>query len=264
MESKQHKVWKQELYEYLRGRISGCIGCAFGHDGDGHSPTYKAGSPATGFGRQLVIWPCVEHGYHTYDLLRGAGWIEIERTQKTPNGLSCRPDVAVLDTHYRPMAFLEVVNRHRPGNSLKVAEELDIPVFEIAAPKERMVESGLLSQRRWWEVVPGVPESERLQKEYIAEIGEEVMGRNNPDVSGEWLEMDRVYLPDGKMTNTIRFSEAKLSAGRFPIAGGMIWAKSCSWDCKRVIAVEKTKRIWTGRIPLSPRRPGCDRTLGTR
>ena len=227
------------MYVYLRGRVSGCVGCARGGKLDDHAPTYKAGSPATGFGQQLVIWPCLKHNFHTFDLLRGAGWIEIERNQHGRNGLLCRPDVTVLNTHYQPMAFLEVVNRSRPLKSVRVAEGLDIPLFEIAAPKDRTVAPGLVSSRRWWEVASDMPEANRIQMEYMEAVGDELVGRNDPARSGTFFDMSGLVGDDGEVYRTVRTSAPDLTEGRFPTAGGMIWAKSCSWSCKRVVAVEE-------------------------
>ena len=91
---------------------------------------------------------------HSYDLLRGAGFVVMEQQQSAPNSGRCRPDLTILDTHREPLAFIEIVRSNRPTNSLRVAEELGIPLFTILAPHRRSLVPGLRPSRPWWGLRP--------------------------------------------------------------------------------------------------------------
>ena len=49
------------------------------------------------------------------------------------------------------MAFVDIVRSNRPSNSLRIAGELDIPLFTIMAPEGQSLVPGLQPSRPWWD-----------------------------------------------------------------------------------------------------------------
>ena len=134
MPSQQHEQWKQDLFDHLDRKLSGCMSCEFGESRDSHAPTHRGRHREPS---QQILWTCERMHPHSYDLLRGTGFVVMEQQQSAPIGGRCRPDLTILDAHRKPLAFIEIVRSNRPTNSLRVAEELGIPLFTILAPHRR-------------------------------------------------------------------------------------------------------------------------------
>ena len=84
-----------------------------------------------------MLWTCERMHPHSYDVLRGAGFVVMEQEQSAPVSGICRPDLTILNTHREPLAFIEIVRSNRPSKSVRVANELGIPLLTILAPEGR-------------------------------------------------------------------------------------------------------------------------------
>ena len=139
MPSKQHEQWKHDLFNHLDRKLSGCVACEFGEARDNHAPTHRGSHLGPS---QQILWPCEQMHPHSYDLLRGAGFVVLEQNQYSPvGGRKCRPDITILDTHRQPPVFIEIVRSNRPTNSYRVAEELNIPLFTISGAPQTVARS---------------------------------------------------------------------------------------------------------------------------
>ena len=96
-----------------------------------------------------MLWTCERMYPHSYDVLRVGGFVVMEQEQSAPVSGICRPDLTILSTHREPMAFIEIVRSNRPSKSVRVARELDIPLFTILAPERRSLCPGLRPSRPW-------------------------------------------------------------------------------------------------------------------
>ena len=172
MPSRQHEQWKQDLFEHLDRKFSGCISCELGENRDSHSPTNRGRHREPS---QQILWTCEQMHPHSYDLLRGAGNVVMEQQQSAPTRGRCRPDLTILDTHRKPLAFIEIVRSNRPTNSLLVAEELGIPLFTILAPHRRSLVPGLMPSRPWWGFDDSLPEDARQQMHFMEQVADELV-----------------------------------------------------------------------------------------
>ena len=55
MPSKQHEQRKQDLFNHLDHKLSGCIVCEFGEGRDNHAPTHRGSHREPS---QQILWPC--------------------------------------------------------------------------------------------------------------------------------------------------------------------------------------------------------------
>ena len=95
MPSQQHEQWKQDLFDHLDRKLSGCVSCEFGESRDSHAHTHRRRHREPS---QQVLWTCERMHPHSYDLLRGAGFVVMEQQQSAPIAGRCRPDLTILDT----------------------------------------------------------------------------------------------------------------------------------------------------------------------
>ena len=188
------------------------------------------------------MWFCERGHPHSFDLLRGAGYVEMGKAQSAPIAGICRPNLTVLNTHRDPTAFIEIVRTHRPGKSREVAQELGIPLFTILASDRNVLRPGLYTGHPWWEFDPGLSDKDREQMRFMRQVADEMMRR---DGSGDstWAELDLVFDGGGGLQfGSCRGSPPDLSSPMFPRNGDMIVAEICSWDCE--ISMEVTRREW--------------------
>ena len=186
---------------------------------------------------QQVLWTCERMHPHSYDLLRGAGLVVMEQQQSAPIGGRCRPDITILDTHREPLAFIEIVRSNRPTNSLRVAEELGIPLFTILAPHRRSLVPGLRPSRPWWDFDPSLPEDAKQQMYFMEQVADELMRRND-DGDSTWANLDMMLDDDGNLAfASFRGSPPDLEGPTFPRAGDLIVAELCSWGCEKAMEV---------------------------
>ena len=134
MASKQHEKWNRDLFDHHDRKLSGCISCEIGESRDSHAPAHRGRHREPS---QQILWTCERMHPHSYDLLRGAGFVVMEQQQSAPINGRCRPDLTILNTHREPLAFVEIVRSNRPTKSLRVADELGIPLFTTLAPHRR-------------------------------------------------------------------------------------------------------------------------------
>ena len=234
MPSQQHEQWKHDLFDHLYRKLSGCVWCEFGESRDSHTATHRVRHRETS---QQILWTCEQMHPHSYDLLRGAGSVVMELQQSAPIGGRCRPDITILDTNCEPQAFIEIVRSNRPTNSLRVAEELDIPLFTILAPHRQSLVPGLMPSRPWWGFDPTLPESARQQMYFMEQVADELMRRNG-DGNSMWANLDMMLDDDGKLVfASFRGSPPDLAGPTFPRAGDLIVAELCSWDCDKAMEV---------------------------
>ena len=83
MPSQQHEQWKQDLFDHLDRKLSGCISCEFGEGRDSHTPTHRGRHREPS---QQALWTCEQMHPHSYHLLRGAGFVVMEQQQSAPIG----------------------------------------------------------------------------------------------------------------------------------------------------------------------------------
>ena len=240
MPSQQHEQWKRDLFDHLDRKLSGCIACEFGDTRDSHAATHRGQRREPS---QQILWTCERMHPHSYDLLRGAGFVVMEQNQSSPvSGTQCRPDITVLDTHRQPMAFIEIVRSNRPSNSLRVAEELGIPLFTILAPHGRSLRPGLHPSRPWWDLDADLPDKAKREMYFMEKVADELMRRQS---SGEstWSELDLMVDEGGNLEfASLRSSPPDLCGPTFPRAGDLIVAELCSWDCAKALDVQKRER----------------------
>ena len=239
MPSKQHEQWKHDLFDHLDQKLSGCVSCESGETRESHTPTFRGQFREAS---QRILWTCGQMHPHSYDVLKGAGSVVMEKYQSAPESGRCCPDLTILNTHREPIAFIEVVRYNRPKKSVAVAEELDIPLFTILAPHRRSLNPGLHRSRPWWEFDPTLSEAERSQMHFMEKVGDELMRRNNNGDS-TWSELDMAVDEDGNLEfASLRGSPPNLTGPTFPRAGDLIVAELCSWDCDK--AMEMQRRQW--------------------
>ena len=110
MPSEQHDQWKGDLFRHLDRKLSGCVLCEMGEERDDHRPMPRGQHREPS---QEIMWTCERMHPHAFDVLRGAGFVEMEKYQYAPHGGRCCPDVTILNTHREPMAFIEIVRYSR-------------------------------------------------------------------------------------------------------------------------------------------------------
>lgn len=234
MPSEQHEQWKRDLFGHLERKLSGCAWCEIGQDRDEHPPSHRGQRREPS---QEIVWTCERMHPHAFDVLRGAGFVEMEKYQYAPQSGRCCPDVTILNTHREPMAFIEIVRYSRPRNSLRVAEELGIPVFTILAPHRSSLRPGLQTARPWWDLDPTLPEEVRDQMSFMEQVADELMRRHHHGDS-TWSELDMRVDENGQLAySRLRGSPPDLSSPTFPRTGDLIVAELCSWDCDTAMEV---------------------------
>ncbi|MCY4623622.1 MAG: hypothetical protein OXC99_01230 [Chloroflexi bacterium] len=199
---------------------------------------------------------------HSYDLLRGAGFVVMEQQQSAPIGGRCRPDLTILDTHRDPLAFIEIVRSNRPSNSLRVAEELGIPLFTILAPHRRSLVPGLRPSRPWWDFDPSLPTDAKQQMYFMEQVADELMRRNG-DGDSTWANLDMMLDDDGKLVfASFRGSPPDLAGATFPRTGDLIVAELCSWGCDNAMEVLQRERHMDQQSAMVSLRETLEQDLG--
>ena len=260
MPSKQHEQWKQGLFNHLDHKLSGCIVCEFGEGRDNHAPTHRGSQREPS---QQILWPCEQMHPHSYDLLRGAGFVVLEQNQYSPvGGTICRPDITVLDTHRQPLAFVEIVRSNRPTNSYRVAEELNIPLFTILAPHRQSVVPSLQPSRPWWTFDPTLPEDTKRQIAFMEKVADELMQRSG-ERDSTWSSLDMMLDDNGNLAfATFRSSPPDLADPAFPRAGDLIVAELCSWRCDKAMEVLERVRLLNQQQAIVSMRQTLEQDLG--
>ena len=259
MPSQQHEQWKQDLFDHLDRKLSGCISCEFGEHRGSHAPTHRGRHREP---LQQVLWTCERMHPHSYDLLQGAGYVVMEQEQSAPIGGRCRPDLTILDTHREPLVFVEIVRSNRPSNSLRVAEELGIPLFTILAPHRRSLVPGLRPSRPWWDFDPSLPEDTKRQMYFMEQVADELMRRNG-DGDSTWANMDMMLDDDGKLVfASFRGSPPDLTGPTFPRTGDLIVAELCSWGCDKSIEVLGREQLMVQQDAMVFMRKTLEQDLG--
>ena len=259
MPSQQHEQWKQDLFDHLDRKLSGCISCEFEEARDSHAPTHRGRHREPS---QQVLWTCERMHPHSYDLLRGAGFVVMEQEQSAPIGSRCRPDLTILDTHREPLAFIEIVRSNRPSNSLRVAEELGIPLFTILAPHRRSLVPGLRPSRPWWDFDPSLPEDAKRQMYFMEQVTDELMRRNG-DGDSTWANLDMMLDDDGKLVfASFRGSPPDLAGPMFPRTGDLIVAELCSWGCDKAMEVLEHERLMDQQNVIVSMRETLEQDMG--
>ena len=259
MPSQQHEQWKQDLFDHLDRKLSGCIACELGESKDGHVPTHRGRHHRPS---QQILWTCERMHPHSYDLLRGAGYVVMEQRQSAQISGHCRPDITILDTHREPLAFIEIVRSNRPTNSLRVAEEQGIPLFTILAPHGRSLIPGLNPSRPWWDFDPALPAEAKRQMYLMEQVADELMRRNG-DEDSTWAELDMMLDDDGNLAfATFRGSPPDLAGPMFPRTGDLVVAELCSWGCDKAEEVLEHERLMDQQHAVASMRETLEQDLG--
>ena len=259
MPSQQHEQWKQDLFDHLDRKLSGCISCEFGEGRDSHTPTHRGRHREPS---QQVLWTCERMHPHSYDLLRGAGFVVAEQLQSAPVSGRCRPDITILNTHREPLAFIEIVRSNRPTNSLRVAEELGIPLFTILAPHRRSLVPGLRPSRPWWDFDPSLPTDAKHQMHFMEQVADELMRRSG-DGDSMWADLDMMLDDDGNLVfASFRGSPPDLAGPTFPRTGDLIVAELCSWDCDKSMEMLGRERLMDQQNAIVSMRETLEQDLG--
>ena len=240
MPTEQHEQWKRDLFYHLDSKLSGCVPCEFGESRNSHAPAHRGHHREPS---QQVLWTCERMHPHSSDVLRGAGFVVMEQYQSASDSGRCRPDLTILDTHREPMAFIEIVRTNRPGNALRVAEELNIPLYTILAPHRRSLIPGLRPSRPWWDFDPTLPEDAKRQMYFMEQVADELMRRGGEGDS-TWSSLDMMLDDEGNLQfASFRGSPPDLSGPTFPRTGDLIVAELCSWDCDKAMEVLHCERV---------------------
>ena len=259
MPSQQHEQWKQDLFDHLDRKLSGCISCEFGESRDSHAPTYRGRHREPS---QQILWTCERMHPHSYDLLRGAGFVVMEQKQSAPISGICRPDLTILDTHREPLAFIEIVRFSRPTNSLRLAEELSIPLFTILAPYRRSLISGLRPPQPWWDFDPSPPADAKRQMYFMEQVTDELMHRSG-DGDSTWANLDMMLDDAGNLVfANFRGSPPDLAGPTFPRTGDLIVAELCSWGCDKAMEMLEHERLMDQQNALVSMRQTLEQDLG--
>ena len=199
---------------------------------------------------------------HSYDLLRGTGFVVMEQQQPAPIGGRCRPDLTILDAHRKPLAFIEIVRSNRPTNSLRVAEELGIPLFTILAPHRRSLVPGLRPSRPWWDFDPSLPADAKHQMYFMEQVADELMRRNG-DGDSTWANLDMMLDDAGELAfASFRSSPPDLAGPTFPRTGDLIIAELCSWGCDKAMEVLEHERLMDEQHAIVSMRQALEQDLG--
>ena len=259
MPSKQHERWKRDLFKHLERKLSGCIECEFGENQDSHAPTHRGRHREPS---QEILWTCERMHPHAYDVLRGAGFVVMEKYQSAPVSGRCCPDLTILNTHREPMAFIEIVQSNRPQKAVRVAEELGIPLFTILAPYRRSLRPGLQPSRPRWDLDPDLSEDAKRQMSFMDQVADELMRRNG-DGDSTWANLDMMLDEDGNLGYaSFRGSPPDLSGPAFPRTGNLIVAELCSWDCDKAMEMVKHQRVMEEQDAMVSMRQTLEQNLG--
>ena len=260
MPSQQHEQWKRDLFDHLDRKLSGCIACEFGDTRDSHAATHRGQRREPS---QQILWTCERMHPHSYDLLRGAGFVVMEQNQSSPvSGTQCRPDITVLDTHRQPMAFIEIVRSNRPSHSYRVAEELNIPLFTILAPHRQSLIPGLRPSQPWWDFDPSLPGDAKRQMYFMEQVADELMHRSG-DGDSTWSNLDMMLDDDGNLVfASFRGSPPDLAGPTFPRTGDLVVAELCSWRCDKAMEVLKHERLMDQQNAIISMRQTLEQDLG--
>ena len=259
MPSQQHEQWKQDLFHHLDRKLSGCISCEFGESRDNHAPTYRGRHREPS---QQILWTCERMHPHSYDLLQDAGFVVKEPRQSAPISGSCRPDIAILDIHREPLAFIEIVRSNRPTNSLRVAEELGIPVFTILAPNRQSLIPGLRPSRPWWDFYPSLPAEAKRQMYFMEQVAYELTRRSG-DADSTWADLDMMLDDDGNLVfASFRGSPPDLPGPTFPRTGDLIIAELSSWGCDKAMETLEHERFMDQQNAIVSMRETLEQGLG--
>jgi hypothetical protein len=215
------------------------VRCEFGYAPEEHPPAYACGSKRPNPLRQDIMWVCDNGHHHIFDLLDGAGQVVKEARLDAPQTGRYIPDIAILDTHYQPSAFVEIVYKNRRSKVRRAAEELGIPVFSVLAPGRKALQPSLHDNRPWWESTD-MPEEIQRQAAFMQEVSDEIMGRNGQGASGHWSELE-TYRDETTVATSFRGSAPDFSDGSFPMWGRMVLAEWCSWDCETAWRVQEQR-----------------------
>ncbi len=259
MPSLQHEQWKQDLFDHLDRKLSGCISCEFGESRDNHAPTHQGRHRVPS---QQILWTCESMHPHSYDLLRGAGFVVMEQQQSAPVSGRCRPDLTILGTHREPMAFIEIVRSNRPTNSLRVAEELRIPLFTILAPHRRSIIPGLRPSQPWWDFDPTLPADAKRQMHFMEQVADELTHRSG-DGDSTWTNLDMMLDDAGNLVfASFHGSPPDLAGPTFPRTGDLIVAELCSWGCDKAMEVLEHERLMDEHDAVVSMRQTLEQDLG--
>ena len=230
----------QDLFDHLDRKLSGCVSCDLGGSRDSRAPTHRGRHREPS---QQIVWMCERMHLHSYDLLRGTGFVVMEQQQSAPIVGRCRPDVTVLDTHHEPLAFIEIARSNRPTNSLRVAKELGIPLFTILAPHRRILVPGLRPSRPRWDFDPSLPADAKHQMYFMEQVADEFMRRNG-DGDSTWANLDMMLDDDGKLVfASFRGSPPDLAGPTFQRTGDLVVAELRSWDCDKAMSILERERL---------------------
>ena len=142
MPSKQHEQRKQDLFNHLDHKLSGCIVCEFGEGRDNHAPTHRGSHREPS---QQILWPCEQMHSGVDRIIRYLGGGALPAVLETVA-------VAVVERLWRSIrgggklvaearnwdnAYLEFYNRQRPHQvgyrtPAEVSEEAAIGLGETA------------------------------------------------------------------------------------------------------------------------------------
>ena len=172
------------------------------------------------------------------------------------------PDLTILDTHREPLAFIEIVRSNRPTNSLRVAEELGIPLFTILAPHRRSLVPGLTPSRPRWDFDPSLLADVKHQMYLMEQMADELTRRNG-DGDLTWANLDMMIDDDGNLDfASFRGSPPDLEVPTFPRMGDKIVAELCSWGCDKAMEVLECERLKDHQDSIVSMRHTLEQDLG--
>ena len=186
----------------------------------------------------------------------------MEQQQSAPISGRCRPDVTILGTHREPLAFIEIVRSNRPTNSLRVAEELGIPLFTILAPHRRSLIPGLRPSQPWWDFDPSLPADTKGQMYFMEQVADELMRRSG-DGDSTWANLDMMLDDAGNLVfASFRGSPPDLAGPTFPRTGDLIVAELCSWGCDQAMEMLERERLMDQQNAIVSMRQTLEQDLG--
>ena len=132
MTRSRDEVWQAALLDHLQRRLHPCPLCEAGV-----TAPHDHAAPVLDTAWKVVAWNCDRDELHVLNLLAEATAAEGGREHRAADGISCAPDMTLLDRAGQPTAFIMTRDLQDDAVTSETAQRLDIPVFLVPPPPLR-------------------------------------------------------------------------------------------------------------------------------
>ena len=241
-ESDVHREACANWLRFCETQISGCAMCVFEGLAVREHPicpveTWRDGrwipAPVSRY-YGLIFWTCGDClKPHIWDLLEGA--VRVVSNQIIPSASSrVRPDLTVLDSWDRPLAFVEFRKSHLSSAVQELAENEGVPLFVVditASPDDFQL--GLNHRRRG--ALQNLRPDLSPEDEAIEEAMERSMDMLSYDVGingGVSSEFSQIQDHEGNLVDILFRADGKTGALPEPSMGGFLVAHQSNLSCE--------------------------------